>query len=263
MKQIIVISFVFLFIVGCKTNNKGLKYEIIHLEEVIPLIENTKDSVGYHIDYKYIKFYDISDKSISVKIKKKIDEDFFGLPNIYLTNDPTKDFDLFTDSISVRYREEVLPLIKSVGNMTYLLNHELVKTSKVVFNRNNLLVLEIETFVYRGGAHGLSEKNYLHFDLNTGKCFNLTEALFDGGKEELSKQIIKRCNELKAKEDCMIFKDVDPELTNNFYFDEKKFYFVYNPYEIAPYAAGYIEIDIPIKKIERFIDGDGPLGFVK
>lgn len=263
MKQIIVISFVILLNIGCKTNNKGLKYETIHLEEDIPLVENDIDSIRYHIDFKYTKFNNVFEKPVLRKIKAKLDEDFFGLPKYCLKNDPAKNFDILTDSITTRYRDEILPLRKSVGEMTHLLNHELVKTSKVIFNKKNLLVIEIETFVYRGGAHGLSEKEYLHFDLSTGVNFSLNEAFFNGGKEELAKLIINRCNELKSSEDCMIFKDVDPEITDNFYFDENKFYFVYNPYEIAPYAAGYVEIDIPIKKIRKFIDGNGPLGFVK
>jgi hypothetical protein len=39
----------------------------------------------------------------------------------------------------------------------------------------------------------------------------------------------------------------------NFYFTEKKIVFVYNPYEIGPYAAGAPSVEIPLSKLEDLL----------
>ena len=37
-------------------------------------------------------------------------------------------------------------------------------------------------------------------------------------------------------------------------FDEKHMLFTYNPYDIAPYSEGLIELKIPINEIQPFIN---------
>ena len=42
-------------------------------------------------------------------------------------------------------------------------------------------------------------------------------------------------------------------LNDNFYFDKENLYFLYNQYEIAPYAAGPVLIKIPFKEIKPLL----------
>ena len=147
--------------------------------------------------------------------------------------------------------------------MAYMLNYQLIKSSKIMYNANKTLSLELETYIYSGGAHGLGNKTYLHYNMNTGTPFGFKEIFFDGAKEAINELLKARCEDIKQDEDNMLFHDAEPEVNDNFYFDDEKLYFLYNPYEIAPYAAGYVVIDIPLTAINRWIDKKGPLGFIR
>jgi hypothetical protein len=39
----------------------------------------------------------------------------------------------------------------------------------------------------------------------------------------------------------------EPQITENFYLDDKGVHFIYQPYEIAPFATGTVDIFVPGK----------------
>ncbi len=232
------------------------------MEERIPLIDGDPDSINYHVELHFTELVDYKNKESLNLVKKELVKQFFDIKKSDCSLDPITNFKEMIIDLTQNYRKEGLELKKEYGEMGYMLNYELIKSSKIIYNENNLLIIELETYFYSGGAHGMGTKNYLHFDMKTGESFTLKDVFEKGFEKGINKIIQLRCIEKEnSEEDFFIFKENKPTANENFYFDDKNLYFVYNPYEIAPYSSGFVTIDIPIEKIEKWLNKNGPVAF--
>lgn len=263
MKNITFVIILLLLPFACVTKkNSTVAYKTIDLEESIPLSDNDPDSIHFRIELHFTELTAYSNKKVLEQVKKEFNKQFFEIDNQEVSIDPLTNFKELVENIAQSYRKEAVELKKDYGEMSYMLNYELIKESKIVYNNNNLLFLEVESYVYSGGAHGLGNKQYLHFNMRKGSSFGLNEVFYDGARPAISKMLQEKCETLQNSEDYMLFEEAAPEINENFYFDEENLYFVYNPYEIAPYAAGYVTLSLPIKNIANWIDKKGPMGFL-
>lgn len=135
--------------------------------------------------------------------------------------------------------------------------HSITDEQKVLMNEGGHFTVEYLTAVYEGGAHGNSSKVFRSFDLNTGKELVL-EDLVKPGYEKRWAEL--GAAELRAKAglkpdapltDAGLFED-KLELNATWYLTPGGIGFSYDPYEISPYALGYVEFVLPWKDI--FID---------
>ena len=238
-----------------------MSYKLIDLEKDIPLTEGSKDSIHYHIAFSFIELTDYHNQMTLKLVKKELNKQFFNAEKLQFSSKPEENFNTLIKAITPAYREEGLKLKNEMKEMSYVLNYELKKSSKIIYNQNEVLIVEIESYIYAGGAHGMSSIQYLHFDMKSGKEFGIDEVFDPNAKENLKELLIKKCEEMKKDGSSMLFEDAKAEISDNFYFDKQNLNFVYNPYEIGPYAAGYITIPIPIENLKKLIIKDGPMGF--
>ena len=124
--------------------------------------------------------------------------------------------------------------------------------------KDHYLTVDMDGYMYMGGAHGLPFTGHYLFDLNTGKEVTMAD-LFDGTEEQFKELIAT-----KVKEHFLSFEDPEyspyyttdaDELYSSAYegaafdmvpigFNEDGLYIDYQPYQMGPYAAGFIDIDI-------------------
>lgn len=141
-----------------------------------------------------------------------------------------------------------------------VLNYNYFGDFSVQFFKNNLLILDIEGYYFPfGAAHGMPVKKTPTIDLVTGKFYTLGD-LFMGGiywVGELNK-IIKNIIETDPQYE-YIFKDAFKGIkeNQNFYLDADNLYIYFPPYEIGPYAAGFVAFKIPFTQIEGMINKQG------
>ena len=125
--------------------------------------------------------------------------------------------------------------------------------------------LSIEQFYasYLGGAHPNSEKRLLVFDIHTAKIINLKNIVADSANfMKIVETYLRKEHEIPANQslrDAGFFFDdnettlplpVDYAITAN------GLRFVYNPYEIAAYAMGMTEFEIPFAELEKVLKLD-------
>lgn len=130
----------------------------------------------------------------------------------------------------------------------------------IKFFKKNLLVLDMTGYYYPfGAAHGMPSRKTPNIDLVTGKFYALGD-LFMGGvywTGELNKII-----ENMIKTDPQyneIYQDGFKGITmdQSFYVDENNLYIYFSPYDIAPYAAGFVTFKIPFTEIQGMINKRG------
>ncbi|HKL98327.1 MAG TPA: WG repeat-containing protein, partial [Mobilitalea sp.] len=225
-------------------------------------------------------------------IQANVDKDFF-----YLTKDGTiiwkmEHLDWLTDNITakrLRYRPNRFALIsypelQGLDNQDVqtLINQKVRK----IFRRdpnsineddaiyidddyyielsNNLLTVYRDGYDYPyGAAHGMPIRDYYYFDITTGEQYELGDLFIDDSLyiSKLNLILDKMIIDSAQNPDSMIFTDFFTGISDNQYFilTEDSVIIYFYPYDIAAYAAGFPEFNIPYTDLSDIINTEGSL----
>lgn len=131
--------------------------------------------------------------------------------------------------------------------------------SKVVFQDSAVVALEYGGYTYEGGAHGATFTGFINWNPIIKKEVHLKDVLIDGYNEKLTHiadSIFRKNEKLKDTSSLArdyFFKDNKFALNNNYSLTPIGIRFIYNQYEIKPFAAGQTELLIPYDKIKELI----------
>ena len=118
-------------------------------------------------------------------------------------------------------------------------------TNYHVKSNNDIFSLEVLIYDYRGGAHGMSTRQYYNINTKTNKQIHLEDiADIDAINKEIQRQIEERFNKGEIFfDEGLKFKGVNKN--QSFYItNDGQIVVVFGLYEIAPYAAGILEFPI-------------------
>lgn len=122
---------------------------------------------------------------------------------------------------------------------------EMTVSGKVISQNSKLIVYEASKFTYMAAAtHGLESVSYLNYYIPTNKRLTLFDVLLKSKKSTILKSLRKQAKIVARNSQCFSYPN-DVTLSDTFYISSKGITFVYQPYEIACYADGIIEITIP------------------
>ncbi len=126
------------------------------------------------------------------------------------------------------------------------------------FSSTNLLSLEMHQYLFTGGAHGYGATQFHNFDAQTGLELSVEEIF-------TTLDTFKNFVEGKFKTAYEI-PEGDSINSTGFWFDDGTFYLpetigftetslilIYNQYDIASYAAGPVELEIPLGEVEPYL----------
>lgn len=112
-----------------------------------------------------------------------------------------------------------------------------------------LSLILTESNYYEGAAHPMSYRHALNFNLSNGELMDknyLTDIGSGVPEIRLVERLEKKLVEKVEREKIFLFDDALPlkKLPENFYWDENlHVHFIFQHYEVAPYAAGIIDVD--------------------
>ncbi len=159
--------------------------------------------------------------------------------------------------INGKIRDEILRFIKEIHYAAQHNNYEVVDVRtnyEIMCNgAGNTVILSVvltESNYYKGGAHPATYIRPLNFNLSSGERMGL-DYLVEVGDGFQDGQLLERLNQKLAekveRKDIFLFQDALPikELPEDFYWDENlHVHFIFQHYQIAPYAMGIIDVDI-------------------
>lgn len=137
-------------------------------------------------------------------------------------------------------------------NENDVLDYSYYGTFEVTFFKKNILILSLTGYYYPlGAAHGLSSKITPVINLDTGEFYSL-EDLFNPNSDWKNRldSIIQKMIDKEPQYEYVYkdgFKGIDEG--QNFYIDDNNLYIYFQPYDIGPYAAGFITFKIPFSLI--------------
>ncbi|WP_442597990.1 WG repeat-containing protein [Neobacillus sp. D3-1R] len=130
----------------------------------------------------------------------------------------------------------------------------------IFFYKNRLVVLELNGYKYPfGAAHGMPSKIYAHVDLESGVFYKLKD-LFKKDSDYVG--VLSKIVGEQIKNDpqySYVFPGSYKGISEKqpFYVDQTNVYLYFQPYEIAPYAAGFPTFKIPFAEIETILNKSG------
>lgn len=131
----------------------------------------------------------------------------------------------------------------------------------VTFFAGRLLELELDGYRFPfGAAHGMPSRSYAHIDLHSGAMYQLGD-LFKPGSNYVAalSAIVGKQIKTDPQYDYVFpdsYKGIKPDQL--FYVTQHALHLVFEPYEIAPYAAGFPTFTIPFAEVKDLLAVNGP-----
>jgi hypothetical protein len=125
-----------------------------------------------------------------------------------------------------------------------------------------VLVMSREREYFTGGAHGMREKDYFVFDLENKRQLTLKDIIRDESLPDLHTLVEAALRELMQipawipLSEGGFFED-SVTILDDFFLTPQGMGFQWDPYEIAPYVMGLLEITLPYDKLEALFTDRG------
>jgi hypothetical protein len=127
---------------------------------------------------------------------------------------------------------------------------------------SRLVVISRDWEYYTGGAHGMHNRDYYVFSLGDKRRLSLGDVVLDRARPALDDLVETALREQMGIPDWIplseqgFFED-SPNKLEDFFLDSQGMGFQWDPYEIAPYSMGIIEVVIPYDSLQDMFT---PLG---
>ena len=183
-------------------------------------------------------------------------------PNEVLANGVLKDWKEYLEEEKIPVGKEADATIAGVG---YYENDSLY----VMYSSPTLFSVGSSYDNFMGGAHGMYGTRYRNFALPSGKVLSIEDLFLPNTEAELLKiaeATFRKANNLgdRPLNEEYMFPDDVFVLNDNFCITKNGLLFTYNPYEIASFAQGTIDLTIPYSSLSSIINKEGALGvFIK
>ncbi|MFS4492519.1 DUF3298 domain-containing protein [Maribacter sp. 2308TA10-17] len=128
----------------------------------------------------------------------------------------------------------------------------------ISYEDDSFITIILDSYLFTGGAHGYTSKRFLNFDKKKGvelendELFKSTED-FRIFAEEMFRKKEKIPEGKSINHTGFMFEQGSFYLPENIGFTEKGITLLYNPYEVASYSDGAIELVLPHSEIKKYL----------
>lgn len=129
---------------------------------------------------------------------------------------------------------------------------------KITYEDPVLLTIELNSYLFTGGAHGYTSKRYLNFDKRKGKELENWQLFRDREDfQEFAERKFRNQESIPLEKPInstgFMFERDSFYLPENIGFTDEGVKLLYNPYEVASYADGPIILTLPFKEVKPFL----------
>lgn len=126
------------------------------------------------------------------------------------------------------------------------------------YNKQPYFSILFQTVQDTGGAHPMTTRNAITYDMTTGKALALTDIL-NGDQSAIDQRILDGFTAMLEANPDQFYAEADKSLREaiaaksyGFYLTEQGLTIYFQLYDIAPYAAGFQEYTIPFSQTDAF-----------
>ncbi len=252
---------IFIFAVlfaSCSNGDNSLQYSTLNYNDSI---YNKKFNLNYTFDGA-IQLPKSSDENIDINIvHDSIIDNILG--EKYTSSHTQKPLKAYSDTSF----NQILNDIKDIrpynhedeeDDFSYPHTYEYDIKGEIMFNLDSLIFYRSSFSSYTGGAHGMEIVSNYVFNIIDGKQLSEKDIFIPNYEITLHKLLVKYGYEQYPDS---IFIDNNLIVPNgNISLTAHKISYTYNPYEIAPYCCGVIDIKIPFEALINICDSTTLLG---
>lgn len=228
-------------------------------------------SCKIHIEYMYLTPASAED-SLSMLINSEIQKNLFE--GKYIGVAPESVSTQMADNYIRSYRTDVLKLYEAdvyngmdEQDIPGWYNYEYDIQANLENGRDSIWNYTVTTFESTGGAHPNTYSKWLNIDAVSGKVLTAEDAFKKEAEKKICDLILQalieevntrmKTDTIRTIEDLRsigILLESDPYIPENFLLGKDGVSFLYNRYEIAPYASGDFKLTIPYNEIETYLN---------
>lgn len=235
-----------------------------HFDKVVYLTQDRQDSLSMSFDYT-VPHYSIANENAPYQQLARI-VCAAVLGDAFVDMKPQQALEAYAALKHTEYIQNNLPLMQEwemdnpdQPHGTTMFNQELIINASPLSTGHGIWSYGIDIYEYTGGAHG---NNYLiirNYDLSTEGLVTEEDLFRPDYFEPLHKLLVsalieqteEASTERELKKLGYSIEDIVPN--DNFSVSEEGITYVYNPYEIAPYAMGRTRIFLPWDTIRNLL----------
>ena len=255
MKKNFLLSALIFLLASCSSTDEITKFDVVTADKSVSL-STSKDSpqCNVHLELSYAT----EDNGHKAEIINNIIEQrLLDMQDLNMQEAA----DSFANEYTARYLN-LLPLYnqdRGDGKKADWYNYHYILKTDVEQGYKGTSVYHVHLDYYEGGAHGVSQHLTINFEQSTGRQLMLADLFVPGYEHQLSGILQKalcayagvdNLNELK---DQGYLYSMDMFPSENFIRGEDAITFIYNPYEIAPYEKGCIELKLSYSEIDGLL----------
>ena len=234
---------------ACSGNNnaQSVKFECIKVEKSVS-IDNNKDAPQCHVQLEIMQANN-GVKEIDSIINDAIIKKIFYMDKI----SPKVAADSFAQTYTRDYLKNMSSLYhedRSDAKKHSWYEYRYVVTTETRNDADNITNYLITLDYYEGGAHGINQLLTLNFDNKTGRNIKLSDIYGTDYEQKICNQLLTALLEKTGNRDLQALHQqgylysMDIFVPDNYIVSNDKVTFIFNPYEIAPYSEGIIELEV-------------------
>lgn len=159
--------------------------------------------------------------------------------------------DLVRADMHQEFDAQMSDTVSDAGDEIELADWEINLSNSLVYQCDAYASFRIRNYTYTGGAHGFAGEAFYSFDRLSGRPISESDLFVEGFRPALAELIVQQLmrdkgvqtsEELEA-EGFFNISEIEPN--NNFLLTEQGIRYCFNPYEIAPYSSGVIQVELP------------------
>ena len=255
--------------VGCGLSSNGdSAYRHVFIEEEARLVDSDNSPYcDFAIDFTYLDEVD----SVAVRMNRSIQREFLG--DDYATLTPVAAVDSFRNAYLADYRNEVGAIFEkeranasSEEEIPAWFSQTYSLVTFVEEGQGGVINATANYFVDMGGAHPHQWSQWLNFDFVTGRILEKDEVFHLEASADIEAMLLDKLIRMQAEEhpDTQVNSLEDLQnmgflqhtnmfIPDNFLLSKRGLLFLFNRYDIAPYSAGEIVIEVPYEEIGHYL----------
>lgn len=255
--------------VGCGLSSNGdSAYRHVFIEEEARLVDTDNSPYcDFAIDFTYLDEVD----SVAVRMNRSIQREFLG--DDYATLTPVAAVDSFRNAYLADYRNEVGAIFEkeranasSEEEIPAWFSQTYSLVTFVEEGQGGVINATANYFVDMGGAHPHQWSQWLNFDFVTGRILEKDEVFHLEASVDIEAMLLDKLIRMQAEEhpDMQVNSLEDLQnmgflqhtnmfIPDNFLLSKRGLLFLFNRYDIAPYSAGEIVIEVPYEEIGHYL----------
>jgi Protein of unknown function (DUF3298)/Deacetylase PdaC len=240
------------------TNDGAIALDVYPFEDSLKLVENKADSPQAEFSMDALLPAKNTEESVFTFLRTEIFKVLKGdsmtqdYSNLQLRDIQRSVRDTFFKTYKSELKEYLLDSVPSV-----MMNYAQSTSMEVVSNADGLLSLGFKNYMYAGGAHGNHNTKFVTYDLKNKKVLTLDDVFKPNYQKALNAAVMRAARRYfgvkpnQSLEGSALVAKV--EANTNYAIGKKGILFNYEPYEIASYAQGEIELFVPFDDVKSIL----------